>query len=199
MLYCSSCDKLMTSSILFVLQGAFMSWEARWKILSDVIADLCRRGERIPQNIINDLRSAKVMLEVVKADRVRSENVARLEGYLSNVESYALSVAKNVFGEDYVNEILRKICELEIEGFMPEEPIRFRPGLPREEKWVRIRLMERTPLELIREIAGELNLKLRIEENGHVLVYGAEENVKAFIKRVSEKVRGFKIDQSKFA
>ncbi|MEM1586380.1 MAG: DUF2096 family protein [Candidatus Bathyarchaeia archaeon] len=192
-------DKLITKSALFVLQGAFMSWEARWKILSDVITDLCRRGERVPPNIINDLRSAKIMLEVVKADRIRSENVARLEEYLSNVESYILPAARNVFGEDYVNNILRRLCELEAEGFMLEEFPRFRPGLPREEKWVRVQVTEITPLEFIREVAGEFNLKLRVEDDGYALVYGAEESVKAFIKRLSERTRGSKVGYSKSA
>lgn len=186
----SSHDKFMTKLSLFVLQGVFMSWEARWKILSDTIVDLCRRGERVPQNIVNDLRSAKVMLEVVRADRARPENVARLEEYLSNVESYVLSAAKNVFGEDYVNNILRRLCELEREGFILEEPTRFRPGLPREERWVRIQVTEMTPLEFIREVASGLNLKFRVEEDGYVLVYGAEENVKAFIKKISERIHG---------
>ncbi|MEM0010861.1 MAG: DUF2096 family protein [Candidatus Bathyarchaeia archaeon] len=167
-----------------------MSWEARWKILSDAIVDLCRRGERIPQNVVNDLRSAKVMLGVVRADRARPENIARLEEYLSNVESYVLSAAKNVFGEDYVNNILRRLCELEREGFMLEEPTRFRPGLPREEKWVRIQVTEMTPLDFIRDVAGELNLKFRVEEDGYVLIYGAEENVKALIKKISERIHG---------
>lgn len=187
---CSLYDKFMTKLSLLVLQGDFMSWEARWKILSDAIVDLCRRGERVPQSVVNDLRSAKVMLGVVRADRARPENIARLEEYLSNVESYVLSAAKNVFGEDYVNNILRRLCELEREGFMLEEPTRFRPGLPREEKWVRIQVTEMTPLDFIRDVAGELNLKFRVEEDGYVLIYGAEENVKAFIKKISERIHG---------
>jgi len=180
----------MTGSALFVLQGAFMSWDARWKILSDVIVDLCKRGERVPQNIINDLRSAKVMLEVVKADKARAESIARLEEYLGNVESYVLSAAKNVLGEDYVNNILRKLCELETEGFILEEPPRFHLGLPRGEKWIRIQVSEITPLEFIRDTASEFNLKIRVEEDGYVLVYGTEENLRAFVKKVAERTRG---------
>lgn len=188
----SPCDKFMTETNLFVLQGALMNWDARWKILSDVITDLCKRGEKVPQNIINDMRSARVMIEVIKADRSRAENIARLEEYLGNVESYILSTAKNVFGEEYVNNILRRLIELEAEGFIIEEPVRFHPGLPRGERWVRIQVSDITPLEFIRGIASELNLKLRVEEDGYILVYGDEENLKTFIKRVSEKARSHK-------
>lgn len=184
-----SYDKFMFKSAILVLQGAPMSWDARLKILSDVITDLCKRGEKVPQSIINDLRSARVMLEVVKADRARAENIARLEEYLSNVESYALSAARSILGEEYVNDVLRKLCELEVGGFTFEGPVRFRPGLPREERWIRIQVSEITPLELIREISGELNLEIRVEEDGYVLVRGTEENLKAFIKRIAERTR----------
>ncbi|MEM1515556.1 MAG: DUF2096 family protein [Candidatus Bathyarchaeia archaeon] len=188
----SSCDKLMTETDMFILQGAPMNWNARWKILSDVITDLCKRGERVPQNIINDMRSAKVMIEVIKADKSRVENIIRLEEYLGNVESYILSTAKNVFGENYLNNILRRLSELEAEGFTTEEPVRFRPGLPRGEKWIRIQVSDITPLEFVRNVASELNLKLRVEEDGYILVYGAEESLKTFAKRISEKARSLR-------
>ncbi|MEM1562158.1 MAG: DUF2096 family protein [Candidatus Bathyarchaeia archaeon] len=191
-----SCDKLMTELTLFVLQGAFMSWDARWKILSDVIVELYKRGGRVPQNVINDLRSAKVMIEVVKADRTRAESIARLEELLSNVESYVLSAARDMFGEEYIDNILRKLCELETEGFILEEPTRFRPGLPRGERWVRIQVSEITPLEFIEETASELNLKFRVEEDGYVLVYGAEEKLKAFVRKLSERTRALRESHS---
>lgn len=182
-------DKLIARSTLCVLWGVIMGWEARWKILSDVVTDLCRRGERVPASVINDLRSARVMLEVVKADRSRSENIARLEECLSNVESYILSTARDVLGEEYVNNVLRRLCELESEEITLESYVSFRPGLPREEKWVRIQVTEETPLEFIKQVAGELGLKSRVEEDGYVLVYGSDDGIKSFIKRIAERTR----------
>lgn len=167
-----------------------MSWDARWKMLSDVITDLFRCGKNVPESVINDLRSAKVMLEIIKRDRSRADVFARLEEYLSNVESYVLSAAREVFGEDYVNTVLRRLCELEAEGLLLEGPTGFRPGLPREEKWVRIQISETTPIEFIREVARGLNLNVRVEEDGYALVYGSEDGVKAFVKKIAERMRG---------
>ena len=50
--------------------GAFiMDWEARWEKLANVITDLRRKGEVVPFHVINDLRSAKTILEILKIDR----------------------------------------------------------------------------------------------------------------------------------
>lgn len=166
-----------------------MGWERRWRILADVITDLRRSGGDVPLSVINDLRSAKTMIEIVKADRSRPENISRLEEYLSNVEAYVLSAAKERFGENYVNDVLRRICEVEFEETAVEPQVRFRPGLPREERWIRVQVADDVPLEVIREIAGECGLKCRVEEDGYVLVYGGDEGVKSFVKRMAEVVR----------
>lgn len=182
------CDKLMANQPPFVLRGAEMSWEARWKILADVITDLLGHGKYIPPNVINDLRSAKVMLEVVKADRSRSENIARLEEYLSDVESYVLSAARDAFGENYVNNVLSRLCVLEAEELEVEASVRFQPGLPRGKKWVRIQVTDEIPLDFIKRVADGLGLNVRVDD-GYALIFGGDKDIKDFIKKVSEKMR----------
>ena len=166
-----------------------MDWERRWRILADVITDLRRSGWDVPPSVINDLRSAKTMIEIVKADRSRSENISRLEEYLSSVEAYVLSAAKERFGEKYVNEILRRICEVEFEEAVVEPQVRFRPGLPREERWIRVQVTDDVPLEVIKKIVGECGLKCRVEEDGYVLVYGGDEGIKSFVRKMAEVFR----------
>ncbi|MBS7625072.1 MAG: DUF2096 family protein [Candidatus Bathyarchaeia archaeon] len=165
-----------------------MSWERRWRVLSDVITDLFRAGEMIPPNIINDLRSAKVILEILKIDRERPENVSRIEECLSNVEAYVLSAAEKRFGEKYVEGVLRQLCMPGAEEVEGGERVGFRPGLPREERWVRVKITDETPLEIIRGLADESGLKIRVECDGYVLVYGGEKELKDFIRRMAEKM-----------
>lgn len=166
-----------------------MDWEKRWKILADVITDLRGSGEDVPPNITSDLRSAKTMIEIIKADRSRPENISRLEEYLSSVEAYVLSAAKDKFGEKYVNDVLRRICEVEVEEAYQESQMRFRPGLPKEEKWIRVQITDEAPLEVIRSIADECSLKCRVEEDGYVLVYGGDEEIKCFVRRMAGVIR----------
>ncbi|MEM2643284.1 MAG: DUF2096 family protein [Candidatus Bathyarchaeia archaeon] len=183
-------DKFIVQSPKYLVYEVYaMGWEARWRILANVITELRRSGESIPYNVINDLRLAKTMIEIVRADMLRPENISRLEEYLSNVESYVLSAAKVRFGDKYVEDVLRRLCELEASGMEPEFQVRFHPGLPRGERWVRVQLSDETPLDLIRRVAEEFGLKCRVEEDGYALVYGDEEAVRGFIKRMASEVR----------
>ncbi|MEM1582232.1 MAG: DUF2096 family protein [Candidatus Bathyarchaeia archaeon] len=162
-----------------------MNWEVRWKILADVITELYRVGETVPPNILNDLRSAKVMIEVLKVDRSHPDNLTRLEEYLNNVESYVLSAAGRRFGEKYANDILRKL-EIETGEFGTETQIRFYPSLPKGEKWIRVQVTNEAPLEVIERLARESGLKIRVERDGYVLVYGGENEIKVFVSKLTE-------------
>jgi hypothetical protein len=166
-----------------------MNWEARWRILADVINDLCRGGETVPPEIINDLRSAKVMLEILKIDKSHPENISRIEEYLSNVEAYTLSVARSKFGDGYVNNVLKRLCELEAEEIVTEIPIRFHPDLPRGEKWVRVQITNEITLEYVEKTAREFGLEFRVERDGYALVCGEDEKIKGFVKKMAEKFR----------
>ncbi len=169
-----------------------MKWEVRWKILADAITDLRKSGETIPFNVINDLRSAKIMLEILRVDKSRSENISRLEEYLSNVEAYVLPIAKDRFGEAYVNNMLRIMYRSEKEEAEVGFQTRFHPNLPREKKWVRIQITDEMPLEIIERVIHEESLEYRIEKDGYVLVYGENEKIKGFVKRMAEILHGAK-------
>ena len=45
-----------------------MSYEENWKVLADLLTELRKKGEKIPTHIMNDLRSAKTMIQILKAD-----------------------------------------------------------------------------------------------------------------------------------
>ena len=167
--------------------GAFiMDWEARWEKLANVITDLRRKGEVVPFHVINDLRSAKTILEILKIDREHPENVSRLEEYLGNVEAYVFSVAERKLGKKYVDSLLERFCEEEGKPAEAKTQMRFHPDLPREERWIRIQATDEAPIEVIRKIAGECNLKCRAEEDGYALVYGRDDEIKIFVRRIAE-------------
>ncbi|MBS7654372.1 DUF2096 family protein [Candidatus Bathyarchaeota archaeon] len=171
-----------------------MSWDTRWRALADAITDLRRSGESIPPSIIRDLRSAKTMMEIIKADRSRPEHISRLEECLGSVESYVLSTAESRLGSSYVNALIRKLHEVErirVQAEM-ETQAGFHPGLPREMKWVRIQASDEIPVETIRNIAEKIGLKSMIQEDRYVLIFGEKEKIKAFIKRMAEISRAIR-------
>jgi hypothetical protein len=162
--------------------------------LADAITDLRRSGEIVPSNIIEDLRSAKTMMEIIKVNRPRSEHVSRLEECLSNVESYVLSAAEIRLGASYVNALLRKLYEAERTRAQAEAETQasFHPGLPKEKKWIRVQSSDEIPVETIKNIADEIGLESRVQEDRYVLIFGEEEKVKAFIKKMTEISRAIR-------
>ncbi len=169
-----------------------LNYYAVWKLMADLIRDLKRRGESIPPKIMNDLRSAKTMMEIAKIDRSNPNVIMRIEEYLRNLESYLLPIAREKLGQAYVDLLMEKIAEAQRSTFTPkrEEEKRFPVGVPRDKHWIRIKPTEETPLSLIRQISEEMGLKHELQKDGYVLVYGEKEQIKKFVKRTAKWLMG---------
>jgi hypothetical protein len=165
-----------------------MNYEALWKLMADLVAELRKSGESIPASVIKDLRSAKTMIEILKVDQSRSENLLRIEEYLNNVESYVMPTAKRKIGRKYVDEWMNKLAETQrsLQALEIEPSIRFPIGIPRDKSWVRIKPSEEIPMEKIKRLSKEIGLKHKTQEDSYVLVYGEEDKVKRFMKKTAE-------------
>lgn len=169
-----------------------MGYLAAWKVLEQMIADLRRKGIIIPADIMNDLKSAKTLIDILKADPWRIETSQKIEGYLLNVESYLASQAQKKLGAKYVEEWLKRLDEAsqrshEEEVAEEEEETRFIPGLPREQKWIRVKPTVELTLEKMKALAKETNLLFNVQGDGYLLVYGEDERIKEFVKKMATK------------
>jgi len=63
-----------------------MDHEEVWKVLNDLIIEFRKKGETVPPEVMADLRAAKTLIHVLKADPTKKENVPTIEMYLGNVE-----------------------------------------------------------------------------------------------------------------
>ncbi|MCW4020485.1 MAG: DUF2096 family protein [Candidatus Bathyarchaeota archaeon] len=156
--------------------------------MADLLAELRRTGETVPAKVMRDIRAAKTMIEILKVNQSRSENLLRIEEYLNNVESYLVPAAKSRFGTEYVEEWMNKIVEAQksVQAWEPKPPKRFPVGIPRDKRWVRIEPSEEIPIEKIKHLSKELGLKNKTQEDGYVLVYGEEDKVKEFVKKTAK-------------
>ena len=172
-----------------------MGHDEVWKTLADLITEFRRRGESISSNVMEDLRAAKTMIEVLRADPSRVENVSSIEMYLGNVESYLIFEAQKKFGSEFVEEWMKKIKEARetrAAGEKPAPSSKFVPGLPRGQKWVRVQVSKETPEREIKRLAEETGLSFKVQRDGYMLVYGDDERLKLFVKQAGEKLRGKK-------
>ena len=110
-----------------------MRHEEKWKTLADLLIEIQEMGTKIPANVMDDLRSAKTIIQVLKADPTHIESVTRVEVYLKNVEAYAISVAEKM-GTKTVQDWLQK---LEQSGIEKQEKLHSSivpPRVPRDKR-----------------------------------------------------------------
>ena len=165
-----------------------MGYLAAWKVLDEMVADFRSRGATIPDKIMNDLKSARTVLNAVKTPQGSGEALERIDGYLATVEAYLVSEGEKQFGKEYADEWLEKLDKASRKPSDEEaEEERFIPGLPREQKWVRVKPSVDLPLEELSDIAKQSNVLVKIQTDGHFLVCGTDEQVKDFVKNMTTK------------
>jgi len=166
-----------------------MNYDEKWRILADFLTELKENGIIIPVEIMNDLRSAKTIIQVLKADPKCIDTGLRIEKYLRNIESYAIFTGEGI-EKSIAEDWLRKLKDIKMEK--PEEKIdeksTFIPGIPRNENWVRIKIADDIPSKNLKKIAKENNLSYKTQKNGYVIVHGDPKSIKKLIKTVTEQV-----------
>ncbi len=162
-----------------------MSYDSHWKVLADFLIELQKRGEKIPAEVMNDLRSAKTIIHVLKVDPTQTESISRVDTYLRRVESYVISRAEKL---GIVENWLKKIKEIKILKDQERKVAvtRFIPGAPRDKNWIRIQISEDNIRENVKILLKESKLSYKIMKNGHILIYGKKENIRKFVKTIAK-------------
>jgi len=171
-----------------------MNYEIVWRILSDLATELKKKGVTVPQNIMRDLRSAKTMIEILKADPSCTECIPKIESYLDMAESSLILEVQEKLGPELAEKWMRKIETVRKKAYEEEmeteaKASKFVPGIPRGQSWLRIELSNETSKETVEKIVKELELSCELQEDGYMLVYGEKEKIKTFVKRMAEELR----------
>jgi len=173
-----------------------MGYLAAWKVLEEMIADMRKKAVAIPDEILSDLKSAKTLISILKADPSRIDTSQKIEEYLLHIESYVVSAGQK-FGQKYVDGWLKRLDEASVKPHAEEESeeeTRFIPGLPREKKWIRVKPTAELSIERIRALAEESALSCSVQNDGFLLFYGKDEAIKEFVKKMATEY-GFKAEK----
>ncbi len=162
---------------------------ASWKLLEDMMLELKKSGVTIPPKVIEDLRGARSMLKLSCMEGSQGEAMQKAEEYLANVEVYVMTEGQKVFGDDKVDEWLRGLEEANVEVCVEPSAAqdKFVVGVPRDQKWVRVEPLGEWTAEKIGQIAKELNLQVKPQSDGKLVVYGQPEKLRPFVKRMAAK------------
>ncbi len=160
---------------------------ASWKVLEGMLIDLEKKGVKIPENILADLRSAKSMIKLHCTQAIGAgDALQKAEELSANVEAYLAEEAQKIFGSEKVDAWLRRLEEANAE--ICEEHAsenKYVTGVPRDQKWVRVEPIKDLPAGRILEIAEKQNLQVKSEKDGRLVVYGQPEGIKAFVKQMT--------------
>lgn len=88
-----------------------MGYLSVWKVLEEAVADFRRKGVTVPAEITSRLRSARILINVLKTDTRSIETSQEIEKHLLNVESFILSEGQKRFGAECVQKWLKKLDE----------------------------------------------------------------------------------------
>jgi hypothetical protein len=174
-----------------------MGYEAAWKILEEIIIELRKKGVATPQSVMNDLKSAKVLMKIMDAsEKDRGETAPKIEQYLGSVEAYLITEAQKTFAPERIDAWLRRLEEASCDTCQvcgvpsakkEKAETRFITGLPRDQRWIRVEPLASLPAEKLKQLAGETGLSFREETDGHLIVYGSADNIRAFVKKMTEQ------------
>ena len=163
-----------------------MSHAATWKVLEDLMIELKKKGVAVPSNIINDLRSAKLMINISEQEGSRGEALQKVEEYLGNVDSYLIAEAQKTLSAETVDQWLRRLENANAETSEEKTEERtFITGVPRDQKWVRVEPIDSLTSEKIRLIAKESNPSVNQQKDGRLVVYGQLQNIHEFLKKIT--------------
>ncbi len=174
-----------------------MGYEAVWKILEEIIIELRKKGVATSPNVMNDLKSAKVLMKVLDAsERDRGDTAPRIEQYLGSVEAYLVTEAQKIFPSTRIDSWLKRIeeascdmcqtCSIE-NNRKGKEEAKFVTGVPRDKKWIRVEPLASLSLEELKQLAAETSLSFREEKDGYLLVYGSAESIKKFVRKMTDQ------------
>jgi hypothetical protein len=173
-----------------------MGYEAVWKVLEEIVIELRKKGVATPPNVMNDLKSAKILMKVLDAsERDRGETAPKIEQYLGSLEAYLVTEAQKKFPPARIDAWLKRIeeancdmcqtCTVKSETTEKAET-KFITGVPCDQKWIRVEPLANLPAEKLKQLAGETNLSFREEKDGHLIVHGNAESIKTFVKKMTE-------------
>ena len=187
----------ITPRVLRKVVGPDMGYEAVWKVLEEIVIELRKKGLATPPRVLNDLKSAKVLMKIMDAsERDRGETAPKIEHYLGSVEAYLVTEAQKMFAPARIDRWLRRLedasretcmtCGVESERKEKAEA-KFITGVPRDQKWIRVEPLASLPIEKLKQFAGETSLSFREEKDGYLIVYGSAESIKKFVKKMTEQ------------
>jgi hypothetical protein len=170
--------------------GTGLNYEYLWKELETLVMDLRSRGKEVPNEVVEDLKSARTLNSIQHVDP-SSQASADVEDYLRRVETALINIAEYSEGKGYADEQLKRIQEAKARGLReaPKRQIGFVSGIPKGQDWVRVRVTELIDMKELDAMSRSLGLSNRKESEDVMIIHGSTEKLKVFMTQLTERVK----------
>lgn len=165
-----------------------MGYLAVWKVLEQLLTDMKKKGIIVPEAAVRDLKNARTIINLMKVNPDRAEDAQTLEDYLTKIESNLVNEAQHRFGQSYVDEWLQRIKKARTE-IEEEEATSFIAGLPRGQKFIRVKPSKELSTQDLEILAQKSHLSHKTQIDGSYVIFGPDMNLKDFVKKIAEKHR----------
>lgn len=166
-----------------------MNYQRLWKVLEELMIELENRNVTIPQELMDDLKSARTLISIYQSDPTAIDVVTDVAIYLDKIEPNLLYLAESEVGKKYASKWVNKISDARSDT--EESNVaksKFVAQVPRGEHWIRMKTLGVISEDDLKELLKKLNLTSKLQSDGFQLIYGKEEDVKSFVREVDKKI-----------
>jgi len=166
-----------------------INYENACKKLDELMAVLLDKGLTVPQHLFDDLKSARNLINIYRSSPSELDQVMESSPLLQIVEMNLLTIAETSISKEFADLWQRKIiAAYQEETTGSAGTATFVSGVPKGAHWVRLKTSEVTIDEELTILLAQSELSTKTQDDGYLLIYGRKEDVKAFLKKVRQKV-----------
>jgi hypothetical protein len=172
-----------------------MNFENACRKLDELMVDLIKKGVAIPDQVIDDLKSTRTLINIYKSDPVEIDRTMETTPLLKKAEFSLMFLADTRIGKEYADEWQNKIdIAYQTEDGRPASRAGYVPGVPKGESWFRIAASELSAMgQDLEELLGRLHLSSEPQTDGYLLIHGGKGDIMSFLKEVRQKVGKSKV------
>ena len=168
-----------------------MNYEYLWKALEVLMFELKKKRITVLPELMDDLKSAHTLIKIYSTDSTAIEVATDIERYLEKIEANLIYLARSDLGEEYGDDCLKRVHDARIKGLREEAkiPTTFVTGVPKGAHWIRFKISDLIDDKEVDTLLEKWGLVGSMQDDGYLLIHGKKENVKAFIREVSENIK----------
>ncbi len=165
--------------------------EQNWLVTMRMALALKKSGQPVEETL-GLLKSAKTLLNQCRIyENTDPGTLSEAETLVDRAQSEVFLKSEplgKAFQEKWDGVLKRVMRGEKVENFTVQKAV-FYPGMPRNEKWIRIKPSKSLTKKRLDDIAKSTGVEVKPHEDNHILIVGSEDALKEAIKEISQYMK----------